>query len=899
MYIDLLERIVEETSKTNDALNNILEQFVSSKPNEQPQGSQPSQVGSPLSSGSVESMIESINGLDKEKSKSIIDLVKSISDIDSKSLSVNSESLTSTISSISNAINKVDLDKDKIQSLNDLSTATKGILGTAALIGIATPLLSISAIGSFLLIPIMWSLSKAFSFLTPETLDSMDRGGDALKSVGIGLLAFSGSLGLSALILGTTLSGSGIIGLMAAFGFMALSAIVFSLIGEHNDNINKGSLSVFGMGLSLLAFSYMLGISSNNVADVGLANLGLLALALGGTAIIFGIAGEFAKNILLGSLAFAAIGISLWIISSPLQTISDVMKDNSDMLWKLPIMLTALGGVYALAGIPVVAGFMVLGALAFAAVGASLIPLSFGLKKLNEVGDFEGDKFSNIISGITGGFNQISLKDTLTIPFKIPAILSMALALSTLGYGMETYKDAGGWSRENADEFNYSISSFAEAFSQDGIDWDDVEDGIDATMDLGENLHKLADGIKAWESLTFDIELVKDNVSTVLNTLPFIFSEIGKSDEAGEGFFGWGQGDVEKGISSTMDMGENLIKLADGIKAWETIDFDINLVRTNVKSILDVIPSLFASVGREDEAGESFFGWGQGDVEKGISSTMGLGKNLIDLADGIKAWQVIDFDIGTVRTNIASILDVIPSLFASVGRADSETDGFFDWGGGDIEKGIGLVNDLSAPLKTVSDLISSLSSSSETGSDAKDLGLSISYMFAGLQNGLKLIEIESIVKLKMMADPLSKFSKSLPLFNKNLGETISVLNTLDKDTIEKFDLLTSAMENLGGVKSLELQNKNINEVTHEVIGSVNGINIPEVDKAPSDQPSDQPLVSDNGDANGSTKLLSAIENLSTLLTNINSSVSDNGSSLEKINQRLNKTIKVKNSNDIV
>ena len=344
-----------------------------------------------------------------------------------------------------------------------------------------------------------------------------------------------------------------------------------------------------------------------------------------------------------------------------------------------------------------------------------------------------------------------------------------------------------------------------------------------------------------------------------------------------------------------MDLGENLIKLADGIRAWETINFDINKVRSNVGKVIGTIPFIFAELGRSDESGESFFGWGQGDVEKGISSTMELGNNLIKLSEGIKAWDTLDFDIEKVKTNVASVLGSLPSIFAELGKSDRETDSFFDWGGGDVEKGIGLVTSMTEPLKTVSDIIKNMS---ELGSDSPEkAGIMISNIFSGLESGLSIITMKSVIKLRMLIEPLSNFTDILPDFNENLEETINILSSIDALTLEKFEKLAIAMEKLGSVKGLELQNKNISEVTQEVVSSTSGISIPTENTKPTEaKGGEQQAKGSEQQAKGgdNSELLSAIKNLSSILEKINGSVSESSDSLEKISSKLGKTLRVKN-----
>ena len=495
-----------------------------------------------------------------------------------------------------------------------------------------------------------------------------------------------------------------------------------------------------------MAISY----AHENVADVGIAGFGMLMLTLAGTALLFGLAGSFVSNILWGALAFAGIGIALMLIASPLTEISKVMEENSSMLWQLPLLLTELGVVFGVAGVPLFAGLIVLGAAAFAAVGLSLGTLGDGIKAFGDIGSFNPRKFKEAIIGIKDGILSISLIEALTIPLRLPAILSIAAAMAKIGIGLGIYKKNAGWKRKDSEEFKFALTSFIDVFSMD-VDWASIEEGIDATWYLGKNLERLAIGIKAWEEIDFDIETVKGNITSILTTIPTIFGDIGKLENGGKpkGFWDWSKGDVEEGIDSTMKMGKNLTNLAEGIQAWEVMDVDVEAVTANIKSVLTTIPNIFADIGRLENGGQpkGFWDWSSGDVEQGIESTLSMGTNLKNLADGIQAWETMEFDQVAVTAKITGILTTIPNIFAIIGNEAKKTEGWF--ADSDVAKGVEIASGFSEPLMGVADVITAVSESLKTGSSPQIISDAIVAVFSALGQGLGQLTPEQIT---MFAD---------------------------------------------------------------------------------------------------------------------------------------------------
>jgi hypothetical protein len=629
-------------------------------------------------------------------------------------------------------------------------------------------------------------------------------------AIGVGAMAVSTVLFAGGLAMTTDLMRgmdmSDVPKILGLFGMMGVSALVYSLVGKGATNIIKGSAGIVAMSAATFIFAKATQYAVETVPDP--AKLGILALEIGGLALVYGLAGSFASNILLGSLGVAAMGLSLMLISKPLESISGVMSENSDMLWKLPVMLTGLGAVYAGAGAitPLILG----GAIGMAAIGGSLMLVGAGLNKMANANmtpeDADNMKYAmkSVVSAFTESFGGMTVKEAITLPLKMGVITGMGASLAVLGMGIGKYQEkAGGWDNSDADQLSYTISSLSQSFALAGssegmtkifgfnVGKNDTERGVDATMRMGRNLSKLSDGIIKWKEMDLtedDMQLISDNVTRVLTTIPNIFAAIGKSareDSTNQMSilgvqFGipFTKTDVELGISSTMKMGKNLKQLADGVTAWRDMpltETDLQGVSDNITRVLTTIPNIFASIGksqREDSENQvNFLGMSFGipftktDVELGISSTMKIGKNLKELSEGVMAWKdggasgFSSADLPGIQDNILSVLSAIPAAFAAVGKEDRESaEGILWWKKGDVEKGADIFGTIGPTLKSVADLVMGFKDIPDVNAHADNIGKGVSTMLKYLSEGVGHFDDDKIAILEDLPKPLGELT---------------------------------------------------------------------------------------------------------------------------------------------
>jgi len=820
----------------------------------------------------------------------------------SKKLDKNAgKKLASVLNSISTFSNNVKT--ENLENLEAVSGAMTGISSSVLSFGssmaLATPLLALAYPSSILLSGILKIITPAVTkFGTEEATE----GAKNVKRIGISTLAFAGSLYLSSeiaknidytsiLSLSTVLAGYGILfteigkrdkkirggsksvlfmaGSIATFatitfftgviaknidyvstfkilGLIGLNSLVYTIIGKFDKQIVKGSIAVTVLTLSNFLFS--LGIKKSTEGLPPFEDVFKLVGMIGILGTTYGVAGRFMMPIIQGSIAVAAMSLSLLILSPGIKSLSETLKNNENIYWQVPALITSMGASFALAG--AVTGLILSGSLAMAGTGVALMVIAKGVSMFPSMDEkrAEGIKLSikSVIEGFGKGFSGLSITEALTLPLKIPVVGAMGLALIPLSLGISMWKNkVSRWTIDDNKLLKGTISSLSEAFATAGstkgmsklfgfpVGRNDTERGIDSTMRMGKNLSILSKGILAWKELQItksDMDLVSSNIQRVLNTIPAIFASIGQRDRKGKSKFSllgmmfgadFSQGDVESGISSTMKLGQNLKNLSEGIVSWKNMKLspeDLAIVNQNIQRVLNTIPAIFASIGkreRGDDTETSLFGmvfgtdFSKGDIETGIEATMKLGQNLKNLSEGVLAWKpngkegITEESLMGIKKNIGSILDTIPEQFARIGKMDRKTSGWFS--SGDVTKGVEIIKGLGNPLQSIAKLMNSVKSINAK-KKADEIGMGVRSLLGHLREAAKsekeAVEIgvsttdiiNQVERISKLAKPMEKLAKSFDKFNKSLKDHISYISKLDEDKLEAFEDWADALE---------------------------------------------------------------------------------------------------------
>jgi hypothetical protein len=666
--------------------------------------------------------------------------------------------------------------KKDLETMEEAAPALKkfgmALLAVGALLALGAILFPVALVGmAFAAIGILALVGIAK--LVGNNSEQMEEASKSIAYMSLSLLLFAASFAVSALIM-TSVLGSNLAGGFMLLGALALTAIIYYYMGEDKvaSRIGWGSLATLAMGVSLYIFAAAVTAAVKNIEKVGLEGLLMLWGTVAAAGLTFFIAGKLWKNILWGGIAISIMGTSLIIFGVALGLAAKPIKENKNLIWQLPVLIAAMGVVFAAAGIPVVAAFIMMGSLALGSMGVALIAIGLGLRSMPKIDKEQaknvGVAIGGIVKGFGDGFKGLGIVDTLMLPIRIPLVALMGFALAGLGLGLGAYqRNVKGWSDSDTQGISTTITGLSKAFATAGstegmtkvfgfnVGRNDVERGIDATMKLGKNLDKLSQGIMAWKKMKLgpkDIDLITENISNIMSVIPGIFAQIGRKDKGMDAPGGkskmfnmiadlipWRKGDVERGIESTMEMGENLSKLATGILAWKPggkkgLDLDVMMgkgwnegdpaqpgsILFNIQSVLGIIPTAFAQIGAEDRRTEGPWPWSDGDVTNGMETSETMGKTLSDIAGGILAWKTggdkgLTMEVmvgktwvpggepesGSILGNIKAILNIIPSAFASIGKTDRATESIWPWSDGDVTKGAEIAANMGASLEGV------------------------------------------------------------------------------------------------------------------------------------------------------------------------------------------------------
>lgn len=183
-------------------------------------------------------------------------------------------------------------------------------------------------------------------------------------------------------------------------GTIALGGLILLArgIGEASTSMLKGAASIAILGGSLLLSA--IGFKTFNEVKWGSLVKGAAALTILGVAA--SLLGNLSGNILMGSLAIAALGAAMWVAGKGFQSFNDL---NWESMAKGAISL----GVFAVAA-GVLGGFLpviALGAVAIAALGASLAVFGLGAMVAAKAAQMFSEAIATI--GNVSGANLIAV----------------------------------------------------------------------------------------------------------------------------------------------------------------------------------------------------------------------------------------------------------------------------------------------------------------------------------------------------------------------------------------------------------------------------------------------------------------------------------------------------------
>ena len=187
------------------------------------------------------------------------------------------------------------------------------------------------------------------------------------------------------------------------FGIMLLSilllGVIFAAIGIASPLIIIGSAAVITMGVSLILFGLGLMVALNATKETKIEDVGIMIALIGGLAIAYALVGVLSENIIIGSVAVIAMGVSLIIFALGLKNMVKVSKDVT--LKDVGIMMALIGGLaIAYSGAGLMLPTVMLGVFTIGLIAISLAILAIAIKAWQEIDD-------NMIDTVEKGIKTI------------------------------------------------------------------------------------------------------------------------------------------------------------------------------------------------------------------------------------------------------------------------------------------------------------------------------------------------------------------------------------------------------------------------------------------------------------------------------------------------------------
>jgi len=221
-----------------------------------------------------------------------------------------------------------------------------------------------------------------------------------------------------------------------------LTGLSLGLQSLGNMKVLKGIGALALLGITMIPFAKSLDM----MKSVGIGTIGVFATGL----LTLGVAAKLLSSptLLQGALTIAALGASI----IPLAYALDMMKSvGIETIGVLAAGIAALGVAAAVLGIPAVAPFIFLGALAIGALGAALIPFAYAMNLMKDINWDEFMKAGDALTAFSIGI--------IPLATAVPLITASAIGLGLFAGGVKLLRMALG------DDNGIGITNFMDGLS--------------------------------------------------------------------------------------------------------------------------------------------------------------------------------------------------------------------------------------------------------------------------------------------------------------------------------------------------------------------------------------------------------------------------------------------------
>ena len=702
------------------------------------------------------------------------------------------------------------IDQKKLESitmLGDVGMALLKLAGSLALISIlALPAL----VGLLATTVILVGIAGVFKILDMIGADPkrMEDFGQAIKALGIGLLLLGGTLALLSLVAMPVLKG-----LLVAMAVVAGIGLTFFLLDKLGVDRSMRKMAINLMLVSLSLVTLAAGLMFFSVIAPPLAQSLEIVAVVGAVALVFGVAGMFASQIVKGALVMILAGISLVVIGMGLKLIESSFpdKDRWEFIGQVGAIVGGLGVAMALAGagaafIAAGAGVMILAGVALIAIGLGLKAIaSVDFKELGSLSNGKGGKAFDWSGEVSEGF---------------------------LGFG-------AGRKKTN---FEVAMEGVAAGMALGPLSIAGILAGAPTLLLASAALIGIAKGLRVFKEVVSEADLPKlgDNVDYIVSGLADTFAKVGEKYPGGGGgimsaLFGSG-GDtsvVAQGISAVGGMGRALKGIAKGVQAMANLKFPtgfdkdgnptgyetINLTTAvpaliaNTQLIVTGLSKTFAEVG-ESEAAQGSSWFTSSSYEKGIKVVKKMGEPLYNLANGVQNMANLKFptgydkdgnptgfkSIGNVGSlvkkltkNTKAIIIGLAGVFEQVGKSDAAKGGGW-FSKSNFEKGIEVAQQLADPYSALADAVEDVTKITSSVGAAEEVKAKVTAMISAITDAggsdSSLITGKTML-IAMIGSTYEKLGTAIP----------KIINSIANFTVDKAKAFASIF---GGESPAEL-----------------------------------------------------------------------------------------------
>lgn len=624
----------------------------------------------------------------------------------------------------------------------------KAIFTFAGLLALSLPLLIIGMFALPIAMTMILLVAGAFWLIDKMQIDK------SIKSTSMGL-AIAG-LAIISLALAFTAFVAISPPLEAIFGIATViigTAMIFWVVDQFKGDIIGGALGLMVAGGAIVVLGLSFAIFAAVIPGDWFVTTLQVMLVVVGVAIAFGIAGVFAAEISLGAMAMIESGIAIIALGAGLLLFSFAVTPDAAgwmTIGQVTAALLGVGLVMAAAGFA--SPFIAPGAAVMIIAGIALISISLGFLAMAKV--FKGGRLAELLADSghkTEGF---------------------------FGWGAGRMMSNMEWALLSlARSFTLPIASIASMYAS-----------APALIMSGFALFSIARGVKKFQELKIDYEVLPQQIAKVTTVIANAFGEVGKKYPGGGGGFigaifgnGTGSSYVAQGISAVGGMGRALTGIATGVQAMADLKFptkwdkdgnpiefrelkdeDFERLTRNTQRIVGALSSTFGKIGANPNASDPWGWFGHSKVEEGMQIVGGIGSAISDLGEGVQsianfrmpiygtgknATKIIGYktlnDAGVLDTaqhNIQRIVKALSHTFGKIGASPDAQDSWGWFGNSNIEEGIEIVSGITKPISKLANVVRTLSSldkgtMSKADSNIKSLIRKSTSVFAGVKRG--------------------------------------------------------------------------------------------------------------------------------------------------------------------